>query len=138
VEDTAADFSAVWPALLMSSLAGLATAAGGLMAVFGKKSDGGFLSAALGFSAGVMLLVSFGELLPDSKSVPAARARRAARRPRLGGGARGRRGGGNAHRLSGAGGRRQQGSRRAKLPPAMLSAAECRRSRGSGWSRRWR
>jgi ZIP family zinc transporter len=68
VEDTAADFSAVWPALLMSSLAGLATAAGGLMAVFGKKSDGGFLSASLGFSAGVMLLVSFGELLPDSKA----------------------------------------------------------------------
>lgn len=68
MEDTAADFSAVWPALLMSSLAGLATAAGGLMAVFGKKSDGGFLSASLGFSAGVMLLVSFGELLPDSKA----------------------------------------------------------------------
>lgn len=59
---------AVWPALLMSSLAGLATSIGGFIGVFGKKNNEKFLSAALGFSAGVMLLISFGELLPDAKN----------------------------------------------------------------------
>jgi ZIP family zinc transporter len=58
----------MWPALLMSSLAGLATSIGGFIGVFGKKNNEKFLSAALGFSAGVMLLISFGELLPDAKS----------------------------------------------------------------------
>lgn len=54
-------------ALIMSTLAGLSTALGGLLAFFSKREGTRFLSFALGFSAGVMILVSFAELLPEAK-----------------------------------------------------------------------
>jgi len=57
----------VLPALLLSTMAGLSTAVGSLIALFSKKDDTRFLSLALGFSAGVMVTVSFAELLPESQ-----------------------------------------------------------------------
>lgn len=63
----------VLPALILSTLAGLSTTIGSLIALFSKKDDTRFLSLALGFSAGVMVTVSFAELLPESqKNIAAA------------------------------------------------------------------
>lgn len=56
----------VLPALLLSTLAGLATSVGGFAAVFARGNGRRFLSFALGMSAGVMVSVSFAELLPES------------------------------------------------------------------------
>ena len=50
-------------ALLLTLLAGLATGIGSAIAFFAKHTDKKFLSFALGFSAGVMIYVSFMELL---------------------------------------------------------------------------
>ncbi|MFO7583478.1 MAG: zinc transporter ZupT [Anaerolineales bacterium] len=47
----------------LTLFAGLATGIGGLMAVMTKHTSKRFLSAALGFSAGVMIYVSFAEIL---------------------------------------------------------------------------
>ncbi len=57
--------SAVWVALGMSLFAGLSTGLGGLIVVLKRKPGPAFLAAALGFSAGVMVYVSFVELLPE-------------------------------------------------------------------------
>lgn len=57
----------VWAALLLSTIAGLSTAIGSVIALFSKKDDTRFLSISLGFSAGVMITVSFAELLPEAK-----------------------------------------------------------------------
>lgn len=57
----------VLPALILSTLAGMSTAIGSFIALFSKKDDTRFLSLALGFSAGVMVTVSFAELLPESQ-----------------------------------------------------------------------
>lgn len=63
----------VLPALLLSTVAGMSTAFGSLIALFSKKDDTRFLSLSLGFSAGVMITVSFAELLPESqKNISAA------------------------------------------------------------------
>lgn len=58
----------VIPALIMSTIAGMSTAIGGLISVFSRKTNTKLLSFVLGFSAGVMVLISFLELLPESKS----------------------------------------------------------------------
>ncbi len=50
-------------ALLLSTLAGLSTTLGSLVAIFFRKPGPRFMSMAMGFSAGVMILVSFVELL---------------------------------------------------------------------------
>lgn len=54
---------AVWENLLiaftLTLLAGLATGIGGAIAFFTKRTNARFLSVALGFSAGVMIYVSF-------------------------------------------------------------------------------
>lgn len=63
------------PALVLSLLAGLATAVGGALALFAKRDDSRFLCAALGFSAGVMVAVSFSELLPESQKYLSASGR---------------------------------------------------------------
>ena len=42
----------------LTLFAGLSTGIGSLMALFDKKTNTGFLSAALGFSAGVMIYVA--------------------------------------------------------------------------------
>ena len=53
-------------ALLMTLFAGLATTIGGLIAFVVKKSNLKALSVGLGFSAGVMIFLSFNEILPES------------------------------------------------------------------------
>jgi ZIP family zinc transporter len=50
-------------AFLLTLLAGLSTGVGSAIAFFGKRTNKTFLSAALGFSAGVMIYVSFVEIL---------------------------------------------------------------------------
>ena len=47
----------------LTLFAGLATGIGGAMAFFAKKTNARFLSIALGFSAGVMIYISFIEIL---------------------------------------------------------------------------
>ncbi len=53
-------------ALGLTLLAGMATGVGSLMAFFSKSTNKRFLSWALGLSAGVMVYVSFMEMLPES------------------------------------------------------------------------
>ncbi len=55
-------------ALLLTLAAGLATAVGGLLAFCFKKKNLNTLALGLGFSAGVMIYVSFMELLPQATS----------------------------------------------------------------------
>lgn len=57
--------NAVWVALAISLLAGLSTGLGGLIVALKRSPGPGFLAGALGFSAGVMVYVSFVELLPE-------------------------------------------------------------------------
>jgi hypothetical protein len=52
----------------ISLFAGLSTSIGGLIVLLLKKINGKILSVALGFSAGVMIYVSFLEILPEAKS----------------------------------------------------------------------
>lgn len=53
-------------AIFLSLLAGLSTTIGSLIAVVIKKQNPRFISFIMGFSAGVMILVSFVELLQES------------------------------------------------------------------------
>ena len=53
-------------ALLLTLFAGLATSIGGVLAFFFKKKNLNTLALGLGFSAGVMIYVSFMELLPQA------------------------------------------------------------------------
>lgn len=53
-------------ALLLTTLAGLSTTLGSLLALAVRKPGPRFMSATLGFSAGVMVSVSFVELLQES------------------------------------------------------------------------
>ncbi|MGB3904905.1 MAG: zinc transporter ZupT [Anaerolineae bacterium] len=50
-------------ALVLSALAGLSTTVGSLLAIFVRKPGSRFMALTLGFSAGVMVLLSFMELL---------------------------------------------------------------------------
>ena len=52
--------------LLLSLIAGLSTSIGSFLAFFMKKPSPKFISYIMGFSAGVMILVSFVELLQKS------------------------------------------------------------------------
>lgn len=56
------DMGNVWIALGLTLLAGMATAIGSAIALFAKRTNHRFLSVATGFSAGVMLYVSFVEI----------------------------------------------------------------------------
>ncbi len=53
-------------AFMLTLLAGLSTGIGGLIAFFAKKTNTKFLSVALGFSAGVMVYISFMEIFPEA------------------------------------------------------------------------
>lgn len=55
-------------AFLLTLFAGLATGIGGALSLFTKKTNTKFLSVSLGFSAGVMIYVSFIELFPEAKN----------------------------------------------------------------------
>lgn len=56
------------PAFFLTLLAGLSTGVGALIAFFSKNKTHTFLSIGLGFSAGVMMYVSFVEILAKSKT----------------------------------------------------------------------
>ncbi|HHU35104.1 MAG TPA: zinc transporter ZupT [Bacteroidetes bacterium] len=56
--------STILQAFILTAIAGLATGIGGLIAILAKKTNATFLSASLGFSAGIMLYVSFMEMMP--------------------------------------------------------------------------
>lgn len=55
-------------ALLITFLAGLSTGIGSLMSFFAKKFNPNFLSASLGFSAGVMIYVSLIEIFAKART----------------------------------------------------------------------
>lgn len=55
-----------WFALGLTAFAGLSTGIGSAIAFFAKRTNYRFLSVATGFSAGVMLYVSFVEILPKA------------------------------------------------------------------------
>lgn len=55
-------------ALTLSLFAGLSTGFGGLLVLLLKTTNKKFLSVALGFSAGIMIYISFMAILPDARS----------------------------------------------------------------------
>ena len=57
---------AIFFAFMLTLLAGLSTGLGGILALFIKQKNTVALSIGLGFSAGVMIYVSFVEILPES------------------------------------------------------------------------
>ena len=59
--------TSVTTALLLSFLAGAATSIGGLLAFVVKKDNFAALAVGLGFSAGVMIYVSFMEMMPQAQ-----------------------------------------------------------------------
>ncbi len=61
--------TSVWIALGLSALAGAATAVGGVLSFAIKKENLATLAVGLGLSAGVMIYVSFMELLPQAQNV---------------------------------------------------------------------
>jgi len=64
--------SAVWMAFGLTLFAGMATGIGSAIAFFAKRANYRFLSVATGFSAGVMLYVSFVEILVKGSDALAA------------------------------------------------------------------
>jgi ZIP family zinc transporter len=52
-------------AFLLTAVAGLSTGIGSLIALLAKKTNTNFLSLSLGFSAGIMIYVSFMEMMPQ-------------------------------------------------------------------------
>jgi ZIP family zinc transporter len=58
--------SNVWVAFALTAFAGLATGIGSAIAFFAKRTNYRFLSLATGFSAGVMIYVSFLEIMPKA------------------------------------------------------------------------
>lgn len=59
----------VLTALLLTGLAGLSTGIGSAMALLVPHTNKRFLTFALGFSAGIMLYVSFVEILPEAQEM---------------------------------------------------------------------
>ncbi|MGE0074810.1 MAG: zinc transporter ZupT [Sphaerochaetaceae bacterium] len=53
-------------ALALTLFAGLSTGIGGLLSMFQKRNSSRFLCTSLGFSAGVMVYLSFMEILPEA------------------------------------------------------------------------
>jgi len=56
-----------WWAFGLSMLAGLSTGIGSVIAIFAKKTDKNWLSVSMGFSAGVMIYVSFIDIFPKAQ-----------------------------------------------------------------------
>jgi zinc transporter ZupT len=63
------DMTNIWLAIGLTTFAGLATGLGGLIILLFESTNTKILSIALGFSAGVMIYISFVELLADSKEM---------------------------------------------------------------------
>ena len=53
-------------AFFLTTIAGLSTGIGSLIALIAKKTNTNFLSISLGFSAGIMIYVSFMEMMPEA------------------------------------------------------------------------
>ncbi len=66
------EWSPVAVAFTLTFFAGLATGIGSALALLARRTNTRFLSAALGFSAGVMIYVSFVEILADARTSLAA------------------------------------------------------------------
>jgi ZIP family zinc transporter len=62
------EWSPVAIAFALTLFAGLATGIGSALALLARRTNTRFLSAALGFSAGVMIYVSFVEILADART----------------------------------------------------------------------
>jgi ZIP family zinc transporter len=60
------DFQELWLPLLLTVIAGLSTGIGSLISLFIKEFKKSYLRFSLGLSAGVMIYVSFAELLPGA------------------------------------------------------------------------
>ncbi|MDR2233505.1 MAG: zinc transporter ZupT [Tannerella sp.] len=58
----------VWLAFGLTAVAGLATGVGSAISLLAKRTNTKFLCASLGFSAGVMLFVSFVDIIPIAKT----------------------------------------------------------------------
>ena len=56
-------------AFSLTALAGLSTGIGSIIALLAKPTNRGFLAGSLGFSAGVMIYVSFSEMLPEANDM---------------------------------------------------------------------
>lgn len=54
-------------AFILTAAAGLSTGIGSLIALIAKQTNKNFLCASLGFSAGIMIYVSFMEMMPQAK-----------------------------------------------------------------------
>lgn len=63
-----ADTNTILLAFLLTFLAGLSTSIGSALAFFAKKTNTKFLAVSLGFSAGVMIYVSFVEIFVKSRA----------------------------------------------------------------------
>lgn len=63
------DLSNIGIAMLLTILAGLSTGIGGLIVLFFKDNHTKYLPVSLGFSAGVMIYISFAEMLSESKGM---------------------------------------------------------------------
>jgi ZIP family zinc transporter len=63
------DNSRIFLAFALTFLAGLATAIGGMIAFFAKRTKTSFLAFSLGFSAGVMIFISFTEILSEAGNI---------------------------------------------------------------------
>lgn len=61
-----------WLAFGLSLLAGLSTGIGSVIAIFAKRADKNWLSVSMGFSAGVMIYVSFIDIFPKAQEHLAA------------------------------------------------------------------
>lgn len=61
------DAGSVQLAFILTLIAGLSTGIGSLIALMAKKTNTKFLCVSLGFSAGIMIYVSFMEMLPEAK-----------------------------------------------------------------------
>lgn len=61
------DLINIWIAIGLTAFAGLSTGIGGLIVLLFKRTNTKLLSLSLGFSAGVMIYVSFVELFSDSR-----------------------------------------------------------------------
>lgn len=63
------DHTNILIAFCLTLIAGLSTGIGSLIAFFAKRTNTKFLSAMLGLSAGVMIYISFMELMPEAVSL---------------------------------------------------------------------
>ena len=59
--------NSIWVAFGLTTIAGLSTGIGSLIALIAKRTNTKFLCASLGFSAGVMIYVSFMDLIPIAR-----------------------------------------------------------------------